>query len=137
MTRIFYLYGIKIVHNLRVMKKILLIVSIVVIIAFLGYRPVNSARQNCRHISGVVSSVSEAGTNDALIKLDGTDDNYYINRGLESRLALEDLRKEVLGKQVVISYAKHWTFIPQRFSKHISELKMGSNILYSEFVPIR
>lgn len=58
---------------------------------------------------------------------------YYINRGLETKFTLDGLRKTVVGKQVVISYAKHWHILPVNASKHIGQLKLGEKILYSEF----
>jgi hypothetical protein len=95
--------------------------------------------QECAHIEirqascrGIVSEVSEGGTKDAVIRLTGDNTSYYINRGLETRFSLTGLQKDIVGKQVIISYAKHWSLSPA-ISQHIGQLQAGRDVIYSEF----
>ena len=50
--------------------------------------------------------------------------SYYINRGLENGLRMDSLNKQVLNKQVTISYASPTT--------HINRFEFGGKIIFSE-----
>jgi len=56
-------------------------------------------------------------------------DMYYINRGLELRLNLEDLNASVLNKTVTLHLPK----LMFRVSNHISQLAIGDTIIFTEF----
>ena len=58
----------------------------------------------------------------------GTDD-YYINRGLEHGLNLDSLNAKVLNKTVTLHLPK----LMFGTSKHIAQLAIGDEIIFTEF----
>ena len=51
------------------------------------------------------------------------------SRGLEQGLSLEDLESKILNKRVTLHLAK----IIAGTSRHIAQLSVGNEIIYSEF----
>ena len=76
----------------------------------------------------IVTEIKEGTSNDIVIKDEGTD-YYYINRGLEKGMHLEDLKANLLNKKVTLHLPKFW-FVT---SEHIAQLKINNTIVYSEF----
>ena len=69
-----------------------------------------------------------------VFKLMNDESRYYINRGIESGLSVEELKEVLLGKEVYITYPPHWSFLdPMNTTKHISKLATRNEIFYSEF----
>jgi len=97
-------------------------------------RPVPSiTKDNARFEKGIVKNITEGGVLDAVFHLQHTDRIYYINRGIENRFKLESLQKEILGKEVTIIYADHWTPLDWDDSgKHIALIKVEDKIIYNE-----
>lgn len=76
-----------------------------------------------RTITDTVTGIYEGGVKDVVFSLKHHK-SYYINRGLENGLHLDTLRKQVMGKQVTISYASPTT--------HINRFEINGRTLYSE-----
>ena len=72
------------------------------------------------------------GIKDAVFNLEGDSRNYYINRGLENGLNLQDLRSNLLNQKVELKIVKHWTPLDwnQRLGT-IAEIKSGDKIYFS------
>ena len=110
----------------------------IVIILLLGIttlRPVpNLPEEKCKEAYGAIERIYEGSSFDIVFKLMNDDSHYYINRGIESGLVIEDLKEELLGKEIYIKYPPHWTFLdPMNKTKHIVKLSTRDEIIYSEF----
>jgi hypothetical protein len=117
------------------MKNTLIITGVVFLLISLVliFQPYSATGRHCKQITGKVISVIEDGTKDAVFKIAGEHCSYYINRGLEKKFNLKDLNEMLNGKEVSILYEDKWSpLVPYEANKHISELSMGSDLLYSE-----
>jgi hypothetical protein len=76
-----------------------------------------------RTITDTVTGIYEGGIKDVVFSLKHHK-SYYINRGLENGLHLDSLRKQVMGKQVTISYASP--------TSHINRFETDGRAIYSE-----
>lgn len=90
-------------------------------------------KNRCRQISGIVSAIYEDGTRDAVIRLEGHQGLFYINRGLENTFSLDLLVEKLKGREVTIVYADNQTPLGVISEcRHISELYSGEETVYSE-----
>ena len=107
---------------------------IVVCFMSLCLRPVPSVTtENVMIQKGIVEDITEGGVKDATFHLVDDDRYFYINRGLENRFKLEDLRKHLIGKEVTLVYADHWTPLDwDNKSIHIARLEIGEDVFYDE-----
>jgi hypothetical protein len=108
---------------------------LVAFVTMMSFRPILPSRENSKVVKGVVTEISEGGVKDAVFHLSGSSPGqYYINRGLENSFNLTYLRKSLLGKQIEISYADHWTPLDPfgDAARHITELKVGNKVLHTE-----
>ncbi|RTY86314.1 hypothetical protein [Flavobacterium sp. GT3R68] len=125
------------------MKRIILISVITLIGGFFilvasllitEYKSYEISERDCKKTEGVVTQIGESGIKDISFNLAENDTSFYINRGLENRFDLEDLRNEMLGKKVTIFYSDHTTILSrQNLSRHIRKLDIGNKTFYSEF----
>lgn len=56
--------------------------------------------KDCLILKGTGSEIYEAGTKEVVVKLNGLDKEFYINRGLD----LKKLPAELTNKEIVIKY---------------------------------
>ncbi len=89
---------------------------------------VDTSQENSVAVTGVVTSIIEGPSYDIVFKLEGDDTRYYINRGVEQGLYIEDLQDELLGAEVELWVAQH----PISNPRHITHLSHG-NIAFSEW----
>ena len=83
---------------------------------------------------GVVYKVYEAGDKDIVFKLENNDTSFYINRGIELGLKINDLEQELMGKEIVIKYQNYRTILNwYSKSKHISKVEFKDKIIFNEF----
>lgn len=119
-------------------KKIILGVTLLFFaIAILIFRPVPIVTED-RALSeaGIVTAVYEGGTNDVVFRLENNDRRFYINRGLENGLELDDLRKRLIGNEIVLKYPKYWTPLDWDDQvKHVSKLEFRGEVLFNELRP--
>lgn len=81
-------------------------------VLFLAFVPVTPpALENTVKVSGKVKAIKEGGTHDIIIKFSNDPHHYYINRGLERGLQLEDLQKKLEGEEVSVRYVRHWSLL--------------------------
>ena len=116
------------------MNKLLLILGLGFALVILAFRPIDTSRENSIMISGTLLEVTEGGYKDAGFILEGKKGFYYINRGLVSTFTLAELKK-LKGQTITLMYAKHWSLFGLFFTQgyHITELRQGKTVLYSEF----
>jgi len=88
----------------------------------------NPQPEECEVKEIVVAKIYEGGVKDIVFALENGD-FYYINRGLEQGLTLEDMRAEVLNKKVTLHLAKTWTGT----TNHIAQLALGEQVIFTEF----
>ena len=80
-----------------------------------------------------MSYIFEGGVKDVVIRLKETNQWFYINRGLEAGLEIQKLKDELIGTEVTIIYPKYWTPLdPKNSNKHLTELRLNGNVVYSE-----
>ena len=125
------------------MKKHYIYVALVFILlafAAMTLRPVIVPKdaKDCLVAQGKVVKVFEGGVKDVAFRLEGDKTMYYINRGLEHGLNLEELQKELIGNNVIIRYPKHWTLLdPKNRIKHLSILEYNGKEIYNEIEQYR
>ena len=116
-------------------KKIL--IGITVLFAFLAVlilRQVPIVSENKALVErGVVKNIFEGPENDIVFKLENNNHIFSINRGLEKGLTIEELRRTLVGNEVVIKYPKHWTPLDwNNKGHHISKVETDKEIIFNE-----
>lgn len=117
------------------MKKALyLVVPTTALFAVFAFTHLDKACKEKKVVEGIVSSVSEGGVKDAIVKLEEQEISFYINRGFEKQFTLESLTNHIVGKKVTIHYANDWTPLAPfgTDSKHIKQIEVDQKILYSD-----
>jgi hypothetical protein len=84
--------------------------------------------EDCETKDILVTKIMEGSTYDIVFK-EKNSDRYYINRGLEQGLTIEDLEEKLLNKKVTLHLYKFWFGT----SEHISQLTVDGNVLFTEF----
>ena len=88
----------------------------------------NLEPEECKIQEITVTNISEGTSNDIVIK-DAETDYYYINRGLEQGLRIEELNTHLLNKKVTLHLPKYWIGT----SEHIAQLNFDNKVVYTEF----
>lgn len=107
-------------------------ISMGIVLPVLFLSPLQISRKDAKEVSGIVTTIYEAGSRDVVFKLAGIRFSFYINRGLEHNLNLSELQNNILGKEVTILFADNWTPFDPGANKHIAEMSLGNKLLYSE-----
>lgn len=110
------------------------LILIVSIIAVLIFRPVPIVSES-KAISeiGIVKEIYSNKGNDVIFIMLNTDRKFYINRGLENGLELNNLKEKLIGNSIVIKYPKYWTPLDWNNSiKHISKVEFKNEIIFNE-----
>ena len=118
------------------MMKITLVsfILIVSIIAVLIFRPVPIVSES-KAISeiGIVKEIYSNKGNDVIFVMLNTDRKFYINRGLENGLELNNLKEKLIGNSIVMKYPKYWTPLDWNNSiRHISKVEFKNEIIFNE-----
>lgn len=90
---------------------------------------VDISKENCVLVKGKVERIFEGGELDVVIKLSGDNNIYYINRGLERGLVMDNLQKDLIGKEIEFWHAKTWV----QNGGHITQVAVDKKILYTEW----
>ena len=121
------------------MKKIIKITLvsfslIILIIAVLIFRPVPIVSEsNAISEIGIVKEIYSNKGNDIIFVMENTDRRFYINRGLENGLELNNLKEILIGNSIVVKYPKYWTPLDWNDKiKHISKVEFNNEILFNE-----
>ena len=109
-------------------------ILIVLIIAVLIFRPVPIVSES-KAISeiGIVKEIYSNKGNDVIFIMLNTDRKFYINRGLENGLELNNLKEKLIGNSIVMKYPKYWTPLDWNNSiRHLSKVKFKNEIIFNE-----
>ena len=116
------------------MKKVLIVLSFFSLLTiFLLVRSCvvsNPQLDDTVVITTTITKITEGPSNDIVFH-DNGGDKYYINRGLERGLNLDNLNTTVLNKTVTLHLAK--VLGGMATSEHISQLAVGDTIIFTEF----
>ena len=122
------------------MKKAVSIFSIffvcgILILGFLIIKPVPIvAEEKAVAVQGLVVDIFEGGVKDVVFKLNNDNSSYYINRGLEHGLTIEDLKEKLVGNHVILKCPKYWTPLDwNNKTRHISKVEFNDEVLFNEF----
>ena len=110
------------------------LILIVSIIAVLIFRPVPIVSES-KAISeiGIVKEIYSNKGNDVIFIMLNTDRRFYINRGLENGLELNNLKEKLIGNSIVMKYPKYWTPLDWNNSiRHISKVEFKNEIIFNE-----
>ena len=107
---------------------------IILIIAVLIFRPVPIVSEsNAISEIGIVKEIYSNKGNDVIFVMEKTDRRFYINRGLENGLELNNLKEKLIGNSIVVKYPKYWTPLDWNDKiKHISKVEFNNEILFNE-----
>lgn len=112
----------------------IILASLCFIVAILIFRPVPIVTEDkAISITGIVSEIYSNKGNDIIFIVENTNQKFYINRGLENNLELEDLKNKLIGQVVTMKYPKYWTPLDWNNSiRHISKLEFRDKVLFNE-----
>ena len=107
----------------KVFIPVITFVICTLVLSFMIFKmvPVES-EDNSVILQGLVVDIYEAGAKDIVFKLDNDNFNYYINRGLEAGMDIDDLKDKLIGNTIEIKYHMH--------SRHIYKLKHNDDVLF-------
>lgn len=113
------------------------ILSVTILLGGLGvliFRAVPIPEESGALISkGTVTKIYESGVKDVFFELKGIDKKFYVNRGLERGLNLDELQAELINKEIVIKYPKYWTPLdPDNSVRHISKVESEGRTIFTE-----
>ena len=90
----------------------------------------NPKPEECEIFTTTISKIIE-GTSYDIVFVDAGGDRYYINRGIEQGLNLQDLNASVLNKTVTLHLANVLGGLVT--TEHITQLAVNDNIIFTEF----
>ena len=110
------------------------LILIVSIIAVLIFRPVPIVSEsNAISEIGIVKEIYSNKGNDVIFIMLNTDRKFYINRGLENGLELNNLKEKLIGNSIVMKYPKYWTPLDwNNRIRHISKVVFKNEIIFNE-----
>ena len=116
------------------MKKVFAIIAIALLfiltITFVSCIISNPKPDECDIIEATIIEIAE-GTSYDIVFRDKGGDRYYINRGLEQGLNLEDLNAAVLNKTVTLHLPR--VLGGTVTTEHIAQLAVGDEVIFTEF----
>ncbi len=112
-------------------------VVLLFVAAVLVLRPVPMVTEDEAIIEkGIVLHVFEAGVKDVVFVLKDNPRKFYINRGLEAGMNLEDLKDRLIGNEIILKYPKYWTPLDwNNRIRHVSKLEFQGEVLFNELKP--
>ena len=125
-------------YNKRTMKKAHQVVVglTLMLVVFIGLvlRPVPTVTEDeALTMVGKIVEVREGGSHDLVLNLAGTDQRFYINRGLEREESMENLKQQLLGQEVEIKYPSYWTPLdPKNSERHVARLIANGEVVFDE-----
>jgi hypothetical protein len=88
----------------------------------------NPQPEECDVVAITVTEILEGSAFD-IVFISSENDRYYINRGLEQGLSISALEEQVLNKKVTL----HLPVLLFGSSKHIAQLAIADNVIFTEF----
>ncbi len=109
---------------------VLLTVSMLLLFSMKVPSPTNN---NTVTVKGTIENIYEGGIKDVVFKLKDDDRVYYINRGLENKFELKELKEAYIGRTLALTYINHNHIFKSLINnRHLSEVKSDNSIIYSE-----
>ncbi|RZS99628.1 hypothetical protein [Aquimarina brevivitae] len=107
---------------------------VVMALAIQTFRPVrNVTSEDILKITGTVTDVQEGSGFDIVITLQDDPHYYYINRGLQLGLSVQELQDQIQNKTVTLYPVKRWTiFTTDGNMGHIAKLTYKDKTLFNE-----
>lgn len=117
----------------RMIFGIIAAILVIITIALL-FRPVPIVSENDALVhKGIVKDIFGSSTKDIVFILENNKTRFYINRGTEIGLDAEQLKQELVGKEIVLKYPDYWTPLDWNNKiKHISKVEYENKILFNE-----
>ncbi|TPN87546.1 hypothetical protein [Aquimarina algicola] len=119
--------------------KIWFISALILFIAFMAvmiqtFRPVRNVQpEDVIKIEGIVTDIKEAPGYDIAITIKDDVHYYYINRGLQQGLNIENLRNQLIDQKITLYALKRWTIFTRDYNMgHVSKLIFNDSIIYNE-----
>lgn len=95
-----------------------------------------TSEDKCQEVSGSIKKIYERGEQDVFLILNGNKRQFYINRGLEKGLDLQEMKQKLQDEQVTLKLPRYWTPLdPFNQTRHVAKLEWGSEVLYDETLP--
>ncbi|MBW1295284.1 hypothetical protein [Aquimarina litoralis] len=103
-------------------------------IAIQTFKPIRNVQpDDVIEITGVVTKIEEKGGFDIAITLQNDHHYYYINRGLQQGLTIQQLQEELMGKKVTLYSIHRWTiFTRDKIMGHISKILVDDRVIFNE-----
>lgn len=121
----------------KLLQYLLLSTSLIfILLIVLAFRPITSLHiEDCIKVSGITTKVwANEKSKDINIRI-GDGGHYYINRGLEHGVSESIFTNKIMGKEIIIHYADHWTPLdPSGTVRHVARVSYGEEILYDEIL---
>lgn len=116
-------------------KQFLLLLSTGILLtsAIIIFRPIPILpEERLSVISGTVEDIFEEGEFDIVLTMKEDQNSYYINRGIEQGLSINDLKSKLIDKEVIIKYPNFWSPLQNSHIRHLSKLIYENQIIYTE-----
>jgi len=109
---------------------------LLVALIFVTLRPLAPATvRNTEEVQATLIRISEGTSHDLLIELKDDPNHYYINRGLEQGLHLQELKNELEGKEIRLRYIKHWSLLnPVGRARPLAQLSADGKAIFNAMV---
>lgn len=118
------------------MKNVIFALSFGLVLLFIllsGKTNLYRSKAACKKVSGIVASIYEDGTKDAIFQIKGQNTVFYINRALDKNINIPSLSEKLTGKVVNIFYLDNWNPLGSiGDSKAISELSTNQELVFTE-----
>ncbi|MEQ8471408.1 MAG: hypothetical protein RIC35_09485 [Marinoscillum sp.] len=90
--------------------------------------------ENSVKIEGqLLNILADQQTKDLVFEIAGHTGTYYINRGLELEINVDELKEEILNEDVSVYYVKTSNLIANATNtQHISRIALRNKVLYDE-----
>jgi hypothetical protein len=109
------------------MKNLVVFISFLMLSSCLISHP---KPEECAIVETTITKIIEGPSYDILFRNEHGD-NFYINRGLQQGLNLEELNTSVLNKTVTLHLAR--LLAGTVTSEHIAQIEVEGQIIYTEF----
>ncbi len=95
--------------------------------------PIPDSVEECLKVDGEVLDIIDAGTYDIRFIIEGDNSIYYINRGLERGLNLDELKDKLIGKTITLYYPEYFSILdPNNNSRHLNQVNFLDEIIFTE-----
>ncbi len=91
--------------------------------------PINTSPENCHKIADTAEYFEAGSSHDIIVRLKNVDGYFYINRGLERGLTIDQLNNELQGREIELWYARSW----KMKGGHVTKLQTVGKDVYNEW----